>query len=136
MQSPWVLLISALVVFVKLGNINRNCMLTHSIFFFIEFLKVVLIKVIATLIMSAKLSTPGLLESEVCENKDYKVIIFVHDVTNKILFGNSNFVVNVVIWSLVNLAFVLEQSYKLQFYNNLERKIDFLRGSLDLCSII
>ena len=40
--------------------------------------------------MSAKMATPGLLKIKVFVNKGYDVIIFVHDVTNKILSGDSN----------------------------------------------
>ena len=48
--------------------------------------------------MSAELATPSLLETKVFWNKDYDFIICVHDVTNKILSGDSNYIVDVVIW--------------------------------------
>ena len=35
--------------------------------------------------MLAKMATPGLLKIKVFQNKDYDVIIYVSDVTNKIL---------------------------------------------------
>ena len=46
--------------------------------------------------MSATMATPGLLTIEVFLNKGCDVIIFVHDVTNKILSRDSNYIVDVV----------------------------------------
>ena len=46
--------------------------------------------------ISAKMATPGLLKITVFWNKGYDVIIYVHDVTSKILFRDSNYVVDVV----------------------------------------
>ena len=48
--------------------------------------------------MSAKMATLGLLKIKVFWNKGYDVIIFVHDVTNKILSRDSNYIVDVVMW--------------------------------------
>ena len=45
--------------------------------------------------MSAKLTTRGLLEIKVFGNKGYEVIISVHDVTNKILPPDSNYIADV-----------------------------------------
>ena len=45
--------------------------------------------------MSPKLATLGLLKLKVNWNKDYDIIVFVHNATNKIL---SNYIVDVVIW--------------------------------------
>ena len=55
--------------------------------------------------MSAKLgllsaATLGLLKMKVFWNKDYDVIIFVYDVTNKILLRNPNCIVEVIICSM------------------------------------
>ena len=51
--------------------------------------------------MSAKMTKLGLLKIKVFSNNSYDVIIFVHDVTNKILFllWESNYIVGVVMWS-------------------------------------
>ena len=46
--------------------------------------------------ISAKLATPDLLEIKVFRNKSYKVITSVHDITNKILSRDSNYIVDVV----------------------------------------
>ena len=54
---------------------------------------------VTILMMSAKMATPGLLKIKVFWNKGYDVIIYVHDVTNKILSRDSNYGVNVVMWS-------------------------------------
>ena len=63
-----------------------------------ESLKVALIKKVAILIMSAKLATLGLPKINVTWKKGYDVIIFAHDVSNKILSSYSNYMVDVVIW--------------------------------------
>ena len=42
------------------------------------------------LMMSAKLATLGFLKIKSFQKKDYDVIVYVHDVTNKILLRDSN----------------------------------------------
>ena len=51
--------------------------------------------------MPAKKATPGLLKRKVFWNKGYEVIIYVHDVKSKILSGDSNYIVDVVMWQTV-----------------------------------
>ena len=53
---------------------------------------------VAILMMSAKLETAGLLKVNIFWNKGYDVVIFVYDVTNKILWCVSNYVVDMVMW--------------------------------------
>ena len=48
--------------------------------------------------MSVKMATPGLHKIKVFWKKGYDVIIFVNDVTNKILSRDSNYIVDVVTW--------------------------------------
>ena len=48
--------------------------------------------------MSTKLVTLGLLKINMFWKKDYDAIISVHDVTNKILWHDSNCIVDVDIW--------------------------------------
>ena len=48
--------------------------------------------------MSAKMATPGLLKITVFWNKGYDVIISLDDVTNKILWHDSNYIVDVFMW--------------------------------------
>ena len=48
--------------------------------------------------MSAKMATSDLLEIKVFWNKDYDVIIYVHDVSNENLSRDSNYIVEVVMW--------------------------------------
>ena len=55
----------------------------------------ILINLIAILIMSAKLSTPGLLNIKVFWNKGYAVKIFVYGFTNKFLSRDSNSIIDV-----------------------------------------
>ena len=53
---------------------------------------------VTILMMSAKIATLGLLKIKVFWNKGYDVIISVHDVTNKILSRDSNYIIDVVMW--------------------------------------
>ena len=53
---------------------------------------------VTILMMSAKITTPGLLKIKVFWYKGYDVILFVHDVTNKILPRDSNCIIDVVMW--------------------------------------
>ena len=48
--------------------------------------------------MSAKMATPGLPKIMVFWKKGYDVIISVNDVTNKILWHDSNYVVDLFMW--------------------------------------
>ena len=50
------------------------------------------------LMASAKMATLGFLKLKVSWNKGYDVILSVHDVTNKILLCDSNYIVDVVMW--------------------------------------
>ena len=65
---------------------------------FLESLKICLMNLIIILMMSAKMTTPSLLELTVFWNKGYDVIIFVDEVTNKILSRDSNYIVDVFMW--------------------------------------
>ena len=49
--------------------------------------------------MRVKLVTPGLLKTMVFWNKGYDVVIPVHDVTKKFLSHNSNYIVDMVMWT-------------------------------------
>ena len=53
---------------------------------------------VTILMMSAKITTPGLLKIRVFWNKGYDVMIFAYDVTIKILLRDSNYIVDVVMW--------------------------------------
>ena len=74
---------------------NTQCLILLT---FLESLKIVLINMVTILMMSAKMATPGLLKIKVFWNKGYDVIISVHDVTNKILSRDSNYIVDVIMW--------------------------------------
>ena len=51
--------------------------------------------------MSAKMATLDLFEIKVFWSKAYDVMIYVHDVTNKFLSRDSNYIVDVVMWPKV-----------------------------------
>ena len=53
---------------------------------------------VTVLLVSAKITTLGLLKIKVFWNKGYDVIIFVHDVTNIILLRDSNYIVDSIMW--------------------------------------
>ena len=79
--------------------------------------------------MSAKMDTPGLLKITVFWNKGYDVIISVDDINNKILWHNSNYIVDVFMWpKLATLAFLWEKLSQPQFYKPLTRKTTFFEG--------
>ena len=50
----------------------------------------------ASLVMSSKFVIPGVLEIKVVWNKVYDVLIPAHDIINKILSRDSNYIVDVV----------------------------------------
>ena len=63
---------------------------------FLESLTIVLINMVKVLMVSAKMTTPGLLKIKIFWKKAYDVIIFDHDVTNTVFSRDSNYNVNVV----------------------------------------
>ena len=88
-------------------------------------------KIVAILMMSAKLATLDLLELKVTWNKGYDVIFFVHDVTNKILSRYSKNIVDVVIWPKFGNYHFYDRSYHyLNFTRTSPEKPIFLRGAL------
>ena len=54
--------------------------------------------------MSAKMATPGLLKKTVFWNKDYDIIVSVDDVTNKILWRDSNYIVHVFMFGSSSIS--------------------------------
>ena len=64
----------------------------------IKFVKVVSMNLIAILIMSAKLTAPGLLKFAVFWNKGYDIMIKVCDVNNKIFSRDLNYIVSMIMW--------------------------------------
>ena len=53
---------------------------------------------ITILMMSTKMATLGFLKTKVYWSKGYGVIIFVDDVTNKILSSDSVYIIDVFMW--------------------------------------
>ena len=51
---------------------------------------------VTILMISANLPTPGLLKIKTCQNKVYDVIVLGYDVSNKVLSGDSNYILDVV----------------------------------------
>ena len=69
-------------------------LLTFSVFF--GSLKIAFVNMLTILMMSAKMATLGLLKIKLFWNNSYGVIISDHDVTNKMLSWDSNYIVGVV----------------------------------------
>ena len=60
--------------------------------------------------MLVKMATLALLKIKIFRNKDYNVIIYVHDVTNKMLSRDSNYIVNIAMWlKFGNSSILLEK---------------------------
>ena len=51
---------------------------------------------VATLIISANLANLGLLKIKVFLNKNYEVIIYVHDITSQMLSRDLSYIVDVI----------------------------------------
>ena len=51
---------------------------------------------VAILMMSANFATLGFLKIKVFQNKYHNVVVSVHDVTNKVLSHDSNYIVDLV----------------------------------------
>ena len=86
-HNPWLILTSLLF----LPEISK------FVLTFIESTKVALVNMISIFTMSTKLATQSLVKIKWLGNEGYEIIVFVFDVTNKILSHESNVVVLVVI---------------------------------------
>ena len=78
-------------------NADIYCSLMSNIYFFLIFLeslKIFLVKMVAILMISAKLVAPGLLKTRCFKISDVKTSVY--EVTKKILSRKSNYMVNVV----------------------------------------
>ena len=71
---------------------------SNSFDFSLVFNNCFLISKVTIWMMSAKMATPVLLKMKVFWKKGYDVIISDHDVTNKILSHDSNYIIDVVVW--------------------------------------
>ena len=65
---------------------------------FLESIRALLTNMVTILMMLAKMATLGLDKTKIFWKKGYSVIIFVNDITSRILSGDSNYNVNVVRW--------------------------------------
>ena len=55
---------------------------------------------VTILMMSAKMATQGVLKAKLFWYKGYDIIPYVYDVTNKVLWRNPNYFVDVVMWPM------------------------------------
>ena len=108
-------------------NTDVDCILISNVQFFQLFLS--LLKV-ALITMLAKLATLGLLKIQVLWITGYDLIVSTHDVRNKILSCNSNYIVDAVKWpkfgnSSVSMREVIITSI---FWGVNQKKSIFLAG--------
>ena len=79
--------------------------------------------------MSAKMATPGLLKIKVFWNKGYDVIIYVHDVTNKILSRDSNYIVDLVMWPKLGYSSIsMREVIIISIFKGFDQKSRFFWG--------
>ena len=77
---------------------------------------------VATLMISAKLATVGVLKVKVFWNTGYSVINSVHDVTSKTVSRDSSYIVNVINWpKFRNFSISILQGFD-------QKKNDFFEG--------
>ena len=111
----------------------RFCFSTYFLilFTFLDYFKVILINMVAIYMLSAKLTTLDLLKIKVLWNKYYIIIFYVHDVTNKILWGDSNYIVDMVKWpKFVNFSISIREVIITAILDRFDQKNIFLTGAL------
>ena len=83
------------------------------------------------LMMSAKLATPDLFKIMVFWNKGYDVIIYVYDVTNKILSHDSDKSVDVIMWTKFgNSSISMREVIITSILQGFDQKNHFFEGCL------
>ena len=87
---------------------------------------------------SAKVAIVGVPKIKIILNQAYDVITFVHDITNKILLPDSNYIVDVVTGTkFCNSSISITEFIATSFYKDLTtKKTTFLRVVLSSTSII
>ena len=88
-----------------------------------------LLNMVTILMISPKMATLGLLKIKVFWNNGYEVITSVHDVTNKILSGDSNYIVDVFIRTkFCNSSISMREAIITLIYKDLTKKPTFFKG--------
>ena len=91
----------------------------------------------AVLMTSAKMATLGLLKEKVFGSKVITSKFLSKDVTNKILSRDSNYIVNVVIWSKFGkYSISMREVIKTSILEGFDQKKVFLRGVFGSHSVI
>ena len=99
-----------------------------------ESLKVVLIKMIAILMISAKWATLGSHRINLFWNKSHGILFSIDEITNKILTSDSNYDADMAMSLKFGNSSISIRDF--QFYNSLNRKPNSLRCGLGSSSII
>ena len=84
---------------------------------------------VAILIMSAIVATLDLLKIKVFWNKGYDVVIFAHNITNKVLSPDSNYITDAVMWpKFCNSSISMREVIIMSIFRDLTRKTIFFEG--------
>ena len=100
---------------------------------FLDSLKIILIKMVTILMISAKMATLGLFKIKLFWNKRYDVIFSVHDVTKNFFLRESNYIIDVVMRPKFGNSSIF--MIEVIITSDLTRKTLFLRKGLDSSSI-
>ena len=73
--------------------------------------------------VSAKMATSGLLKIKLFWNQGYDIIIWVYDVTNKILSRNSNYIIDVVMSLLASMKRLATNEWQYAFIARLKMSL-------------
>ena len=104
---------------------------------FFKYLKIVLINMVKILMMSTKVATSGLLKIYVFWKKEYGVKISVYDVTNKILWRDWNFNIDLVIKpKFGNSSIPMRKVIITLILSRFDKKNTFLKSGFGSSSII
>ena len=93
--------------------IKKNVYIISIFLTFLEFSKTVLMNMVTILMMSSKIAILGLLKIKLFWKKGYDIILYVHNVTNKILSFDSNYIVDVAMWQKFGKLWSWFKSYNL-----------------------
>ena len=90
------------------------------------------INMVTLLVMSAKMATQGLLKRKVFWNKDYDVIVSGHDTIHKTLPRDSDFIVDMAMWTKFANSSISMREVIINFLSyGFDQKITlFLKGGL------
>ena len=100
-----------------------------SKFCYIKKYRIVLTNMVPILMISTKMATVSLLKIEIFWNKVYDVIVSAHDVTNKIISCDSDYIVDMVMWpKFGNSSISIRQVIITLILKRLDKEKHFFEG--------